>query len=91
MLEGRQQAIFDERDRKLVEARQRRAAARAAAREKPTSDSPPPSDTSYADNDVAEDRALLGSTSSAAPLPLTKVGSGLSEITSNSAATAATA
>ena len=90
MLEGRQQAIFDERDRKLAEARQRRAETRAAARNKATSNSSPPPDTSYTESDVAEDRALLGSTSSAAPLPLTNVGSGLSEITSNSAATAST-
>lgn len=85
MLEGRQQAIFDERDRKLAEARQRRAETREAARNKANSRSSPPPETSYTDSDVAEDRALLGSTSSAAPLPLTNVGSGLSEITSNSA------
>ncbi len=87
MLEGRQQAIFDERDRKLAEARQRRAETRAAARNKANSNSSPPPDTSYTDSDVAEDRALLGSTSSAAPLRLTNVGSVLNEITSNSAAT----
>ncbi len=85
MLEGRQQAIFDERDRKLAEARQRRAETREAARNKANSRSSPPPETSYTDSDVAEDRALLGSTLSAAPLPLTNVGSGLSEITSNSA------
>jgi putative transposase len=88
MLEGRQQAIFDERDRKLAEARQRRAETRAAARNKANSNSSPPPDTSYTDSDVAEDRALLGSNSSAAPLPLTNVGSVLSEIASNSAAIA---
>jgi hypothetical protein len=88
MLEGRQQAIFDERDRKLAEARQRRAETRAAARNKANSNSSPPPDTSYTDRDVAEDRALLGSNSSAAPLPLTNVGSVLSEIASNSAAIA---
>jgi transposase InsO family protein len=86
MLEGRQQAIFDERDRKLTEARQRRAETRAAARNKANANSSLPPDRSYTESDVAEDRALLGSTSSAAPLPLTNVGSGLSEITSNSAA-----
>lgn len=90
MLEGRQQAIFDQRDRKLAEARQRRAETRAAGRNKANSNSSPPPDTSYTDSDVAEDRALLGSTSSAAPLPLTNVGRGLSEITSNSPATAST-
>lgn len=87
MLEGRQQAIFEERDRKLAEARQRRALTRAAAGRKANSDSSSPSNASYTDNDVAEDRALLGSTSSAASLPLTNVRSGLSEITSNSAST----
>jgi len=90
MLEGRQQAIFDERDRKLAEARERRAQARAAAREKAASNSPPPPNASYTNSDVAEDRALLGSNSSAVPLPLTNVGSVLSEITSNSAAIAST-
>ena len=90
MLEGRQQAIFDERDRKLTEARERRAQARAAAREKAASNSSPPPNASYTNSDVAEDRALLGSNSSAAPLPLTNVGSVLSEITSNSAAIAST-
>lgn len=86
MLEGRQQAIFDERDRKLAEARQRRAEARAAARNKGNCNSSPPRDTSYTDSDVAEDRALLGSNSSAAALPLTETGSLLSEIASSSAA-----
>ncbi len=90
MLEGRQQAIFDERDRKLAEAREHRAQARAAAREKAASNSPPPPSASYTNSDVAEGRTLLGSNSSAAPLPLTNVGSALSEITSYSAAIAST-
>lgn len=90
MLEGRQQAIFDDRDRKLAEARERRAQSRAAARQKPASDSAPPSTVSYTNSDAAEDRALLGSNSSAASLPLTNVGSVLSEITSSSAAIAST-
>lgn len=81
MLEGRQQAIFDERDRKLVEARQRRAEARAAARIA-TTNPPLPSNTGYTQSDAAEDRALLGSNSSAAALPLTNVGCALSEMTS---------
>lgn len=85
MLEGRQQAIFDERDRKLAEARQRRAETRAAARNKTNSNSSPPADTSYTKSDAAEDRALLGSNSSAAALPLTNTDSSLSAITSNSA------
>lgn len=90
MLEGRQQAIFDERDRKLAEARERRAQARAAAREKAASNLSSPPNASYTNSDVAEGRALLGSNLSAAPLPLTNVGSVLSEITSNSAAIAST-
>ena len=90
MLEGRQQAIFEERDRKLAEARQRRAEARAAARNKANAASSASSSTRYTDSDAAEDRALLGSTSSATALPLTDEGSGLSAITSNSAATAST-
>ena len=85
MLDGRQQAIFDERDRKLAEARQRRAEARAAHRAKASTNPPLPSNASSTDNDAAEDRTLLGSNSSAAALPLTSTGSLLSEITSNSA------
>lgn len=88
MLEGRQQAIFDERDRKLVEARQRRAESRAAARQKAAADSAPPPTASYTNSDAAEDRALLGSNSSAASLPLTNISSPLSEITSSPAAIA---
>ena len=88
MLEGRQQAIFDERDRKLAEARQRRAESRAAARQKAAADSSPPSTASYTNSDAAEDRALLGSNSSAASLPLTNISNALSEITSSPAAIA---
>jgi transposase InsO family protein len=88
MLEGRQQAIFDERDRKLEQARQRRAEARAADRMNATKNPRLPSKGSYTDSDATEDRALLGSNSSAAALPLTNIGSALSEITSNSAAIA---
>ena len=88
MLEGRQQAIFDERDRKLAEARERRAQSRAAARQKAALDSAPLSIASYTNSDAAEDRALLGSNSSAASLPLTNISSVLSEITSSSVAIA---
>lgn len=88
MLEGRQQAIFDERDRKLAEARQRRAESRAAARQKAAEDPAPPSTANYTNSDAAEDRALLGSNLSAASLPLTNISSALSEITSSPAAIA---
>ena len=68
MLEGRQQAIFDERDRKLEQARERRALNRAEARKNALSDSSKPENPSYTSSDAAEDRALLGSNSSAAAL-----------------------
>ena len=86
--ESEKQAIFEERDRKLAEARQRRAEARTAAQNKANAASSASSNTRYTDSDAAEDRALLGSTLSATALPLTDEGSRLSEITSNSAATA---
>lgn len=61
MLHGRQAAIHAERDRKLEAARQHRAELRAAARQQPC----------YTDNIVTEDRALLGSNSSAAAMSMT--------------------
>ena len=75
MREGQPQMIFAERDRKLEEARQRRADARAAkrsdrAKQMADTDASP----SYTGNVEAEDRALLGSTSSAASMPLTAAG-----------------
>ncbi len=86
MLEGRPQAIFDERDRKLAEARQRRSESRAEARQKAAADSAAPSTASYTNSDALEDRALLGSNSSATSLPLTNIISGpLGEITSSPA------
>ena len=57
--EGRHQAIFDERDRKLAEARQRRAEARAAARTKINSNSSLRSKTSYTCSDATEWRQLF--------------------------------
>ena len=89
MLEGRQQAIFDERDRKLTEARHRRAQARAAARQKSNSYPSSASNASYTDNDDAEDRALLGSNSSAAALPLTNEHTCLNQIVPKAATVAA--
>ena len=76
MLEGRQHEIFDERDRKLKQARERRALARASSRENATSNAGNPLNKCYTKHDAAEDRALLGSNSSAAALPLTTIGSG---------------
>lgn len=72
MLEGRQQEIFDERDRKLAEARQRRAEARAAKRGKRSVKSDAAIEKPrYTCGNDEEDRALLGSTSSAPSPPLT--------------------
>lgn len=64
MLEGRAQAIQQERDRKLEAARERRAEARQRAR----------SSASYTENTWTEDRALLGSTPSAVSGPEAKPG-----------------
>jgi transposase InsO family protein len=86
MLDGKQKEIFDERDRKIEQARQRRAEARQAKR---SSEQKTDAEiTSYTETVEAEDRALLGSNSSAASMPMTTVGCELSAITSNSAATA---
>jgi hypothetical protein len=87
MLEGRQQAIFDERDRKLEQARERRALNRAEARKNALSDSSKPENPSYTNSDAAEDRALLGSNSSAAALPLTRLAATSIETASNATAT----
>ncbi len=65
MLEGRQQEIFDERDRKLEAARQRRAEARAAKRT-----------AAYTHDSRTEDRATLGSDPSAASMPVADAGDG---------------
>lgn len=62
-LEGRQQAIFDERDRKLAEARQRRAESRASSENKKQLRIRTPSTASYTNSDAARIRALLGSNS----------------------------
>ena len=58
MLEGRQMAIHEERDRKLEAARERRAEARAKARTE-----------SYTMSTRSEDRATLGSDPSAESMP----------------------
>ena len=63
MLEGRPQAIFDERDRKLQAAHERRAEARAAKRAASYT-------TSYTTNRRTEDRATLGSDPSAVSMPV---------------------
>lgn len=59
VLEGRQKEIFADRDAKLEAARQQRAKSRAAARSE-----------SYTIDSDGEDRALLGSNSSAPSSPL---------------------
>ena len=77
MLEGRQQAIFDERDRKLEEARELRAKTRAAkssGKSKNSLSNQEP--TAYLNSVVAEDRALPGCLPSAAAMPLTEAWAG---------------
>ena len=75
MLEGRQQALFDERDRKLEEARALRARTRAAKSSgksgKSRNSFSSPILTAYPVPVVAEDKALPGGTLSAAAMPLT--------------------
>ena len=86
MLEGRQQAIFDERDRKVEEARRQRAEARAAQRAAKSTETACKRETpTYTESIAAEDRALVGTNSSAASLPLTSADGGLSAINSISA------
>ena len=77
MLEGRQQAIFDERDRKLEEARELRAKTRAAkssGKSKNSLSNQEP--TAYLNSVVAEDRALPGCLPSASTMPLTEACAG---------------
>lgn len=59
-------------DSKIAEAHQRRASVRGAARKEATSESPPPSNTSYTDSHVAEDRVQRKHLERRKPLPLTK-------------------
>jgi transposase InsO family protein len=66
MLEGRQQAIHNERDRKLAAAREQRAASRSAMRKELTSQAAATASMSYTSDTRPEDKALLGSTLSAA-------------------------
>ncbi len=69
MLEGRQQAIFNERDRKLEEARELRAKTRAAKSSGTSKDSLSNLEpTAYLNPVVAEDRALPGGLPSAAAM-----------------------
>ena len=77
MLEGRQQAIFDERDRKLEEARELRARTRAAKSSRKSEIFPAgPEPTAYPIPVVAEDKALPGGNLSAAAMPLTEARAG---------------
>ncbi len=74
MLEGRQQAIFDLRDKKLEEARERRAVARARQRGNKSSEKVALSETaSYTQSEQPEGKALLGSNLSAELLSKAKV------------------
>ena len=78
MLEGKQQAIFDERDRKLEEAPELRAKTRAAKSSRKTKDSlSNKKPTAYLNSVVAENRALRGCLPSAAAVPLTESWAGL--------------
>ncbi len=77
MLEGKQQAIFDERDRKLEEARELRAKTRAAKSSGKSKDSLSKQEpTAYLIPVVVEDRALPGGNPSAAAMPLTETWAG---------------
>ena len=77
MLERRQQAIFDERDRKLEQARELRAKTRAAKSSGKSKDSLSNQEpTAYLNSVVAEDRALPGCLPSAATMPLTEACAG---------------
>ena len=77
MLERRQQAIFDERDRKLEQARELRAKTRAAKSSGKSKDSLSNQEpTVYLNSVVAEDRALPGCLPSAATMPLTEACAG---------------
>jgi putative transposase len=73
MLEGRQQAIHEERDRKLALAREQRAAARARQGQAGKSAA---TATSYTEDSRPEDKALLGSTLSAESMPMTEAAVG---------------
>lgn len=88
MLEGREKEIFAERDRRIEAARIRRAEERQAKRSNKTAIEPSNIEmTSYTESVEAKDRALLGSNSSVASMPLTTVGCELSAIASISATT----
>jgi len=77
MLEGRQQAIFDERDRKLEEARELRAKTRATKSSGKSKDSlSNQKSTAYLIPVVANERALPGGNPSAAAMPLTEACAG---------------
>ena len=89
MLDGRQQAIFDERDRKVEEARERRAESRAAQRTAKLAEAACKLETpTYTGSVEAEDRALVGTNPSAASMPLTSADGVLSASASISAAVA---
>lgn len=77
MLEGKQKAVFDERDRKLEQARQLRAKTRAAkslAKSEVSTTNHKPE--TYPVPVATEDRALPGGNPSAATMPLTNASAG---------------
>jgi hypothetical protein len=74
MLDGKQQEIFDERDRKLEEARTLRAANRLKKSQESANIS---NSTTYLTSVTAEDKALPGGNLSAALMPLTDAVAGL--------------
>jgi putative transposase len=85
MLAGRQQEIQQARDAKIEEARLRRAQARQQQRDQNTTaaageDLEPSPSASYTDDIRSEDRALLGSNPSAAPMLLAGGGGGLATV-----------
>lgn len=74
MIEGRQQAIHDARDRKLAAAREERARTRAGDTKRAGASAALAA--GYTGDARAEDRALLGSNPSAASSPLTEAAAG---------------
>ena len=74
MLEGRQEAIHQERDRKLAEAREQRAVKRAQRLNETKAKR---CSVMYSRDARAEDKALLGSNLSAASSPMTEAAAGV--------------
>jgi transposase InsO family protein len=71
MLHGRQEAIWKERDRRVEEARQRRAESRRKKHSHDSGFDGSDKTINYSEHVATEDRALLGSNPSAVAMPLT--------------------